>query len=186
MMEQSVTIVITYVYDIQASPVPESTPEPSANGSLASGTSQESNNSPSSISSVGGDLESFSREDLVSMVKKQRQVAMRYKSRFTDVMEECKKLQQENDKLQITLLETQDKSAQRVAELKETQEMVNQSKAHMEELFRQQVEEKEEKIKVQDTQIKLLKEAMQQHAEKVCYPCVRSPGDLSESIMDVN
>jgi len=163
------------VYVTQVSPVPESTPEPSTNGSLASGTPQDSSNSPSSLSSVGGDLESFSHEDLVSMVKKQRQVAMQYKSRFTDVTEECKKLQQENDKLQITLLENQEKSAQHVAELQETQEMINQSKAHMEELFRQQVEEKEEKIKVQDTQIKLLKEAMQQHAEKVCYlvsPCV--------------
>ena len=161
--------------------MPESTPEPSTNG-----TPQGSVSSPSPIAS---DLESFSREDLVSMVKKQRQVAMRYKSRFTDVMEECKKLQQENDKLQITLLEAQDKSARRVAELKETQDMVNQSKAHMEELFRQQLEEKEEKIKVQDTQIKLLKEAMQQHAEKVCYLislCGRSPGNLSEGIINVS
>lgn len=146
----------------------EATPGPENNvTSLVTSTPQSTLGSPSTSTPSSGELESFSHEDLVTMVKKQRQVALRYKSRFTDVMEECKKLQTENDKLQITLLETQDKAAKRVAELKETQEGLNQSKAHMEELFRQQLEEKEEKIKVQDTQIKLLKEAMYQQAEKV-------------------
>ena len=146
----------------------ETTPGPENNvTSLVTSTPQSTLGSPSTSTPSSGELESFSHEDLVTMVKKQRQVALRYKSRFTDVMEECKKLQTENDKLQITLLETQDKAAKRVAELKETQEGLNQSKAHMEELFRQQLEEKEEKIKVQDTQIKLLKEAMYQQAEKV-------------------
>ena len=146
----------------------EATPGPENNvTSLVTSTPQSTLGSPNTSTPSSGELESFSHEDLVTMVKKQRQVALRYKSRFTDVMEECKKLQTENDKLQITLLETQDKAAKRVAELKETQEGLNQSKAHMEELFRQQLEEKEEKIKVQDTQIKLLKEAMYQQAEKV-------------------
>ena len=146
----------------------EATPGPENNvTSLVTSTPQSTLGSPSTSTPSSGELESFSHEDLVTMVKKQRQVALRYKSRFTDVMEECKKLQTENDKLQITLLETQDKAAKRVAELKETQEGLNQSKAHMEELFRQQLEEKEEKIKVQDTQIKLLKETMYQQAEKV-------------------
>ena len=147
---------------LEATPGPENSVT-----SLVTSTPQSTLGSPSTSTPSSGELESFSHEDLVTMVKKQRQVALRYKSRFTDVMEECKKLQTENDKLQITLLETQDKAAKRVAELKETQEGLNQSKAHMEELFRQQLEEKEEKIKVQDTQIKLLKEAMYQQAEKV-------------------
>jgi len=185
-------IVITYVHNnIQESLVPESTPELVTNNPSTIATSQASTTSPSSHSSVEVDLESLSHEDLVSMVKKQRQIAVRYKGRFTDVMEECKKLQQENDKLQVTLLDTQDKSARRVAELKETHDMVNQSKAHLEELFQQQLEEKDEKIKVQDTQIKLLKEAMQQHAEKVCYhistsPCGRSLDDLTGCIISVS
>ena len=149
------------------------TPEPqnTVTNSVTS-TPQSTVGSPSPSTPSSGELQSFSHEDLVTMVKKQRQVALRYKSRFTDAMEECKKLQTENDKLQITLLEAQDKSAKRVAELKETQEVLNQSKAHMEELFRQQLEEKGEKIKVQDTQIKLLKEAMYQQAEKVIFLCV--------------
>lgn len=145
----------------------ESTPEP-GNNVTDSTTTQSMVESPGANPPSGGELESFSREDLVTMVKKQRQVSLRYKSRFTDVMEECKKLQSENEKLQKTLQESQDKSAKRISELKETQEVLNQSKAHMEELFRQQLEEKEEKIKVQDTQIKLLKETMyQQQADKV-------------------
>lgn len=155
----------------------ETAPQPENNvtNSITS-TPQSGVQSPSTSQPSGGELESFSHEDLVTMVKKQRQVSLRYKSRFTDVMEECKKLQTENEKLQRTLQENQDKSAKRIAELKETQEVLNQSKAHMEELFRQQVEEKEEKIKVQDTQIKLLKETMYQQAEKVTiilkYLCV--------------
>ena len=149
------------------------TPEPqNAVTNSVTSTPQSTVGSPSPSTPSSGELQSFSHEDLVTMVKKQRQVALRYKSRFTDAMEECKKLQTENDKLQITLLEAQDKSVKRVAELKETQEILNQSKAHMEELFRQQLEEKEEKIKVQDTQIKLLKEAMYQQAEKVIFLCV--------------
>ena len=153
----------------------EATPEPEANVNNSTTSSpQNTVDSPSTNPPSGGELESFSREELVTMVKKQRQVSLRYKSRFTDIMEDCKKLQTENEKLQRTLQESQDKSAQRISELKETHEVLNQSKAHMEELFRQQLEEKEEKIKVQDTQIKLLKEAMYQQAEKVSvlYPCV--------------
>ena len=154
---------------IQASPVLEATPEAESNVSdSTTSPPQSSLESPATNPSSGGELESFSREDLVTMVKKQRQVSQRYKNRFTDMMEESKKLQTENEKLQRLLQESQDKSAKRISELKETLEVVNQSKAHMEELFRQQLEEKEEKIKVQDTQIKLLKETMhQQKAEKV-------------------
>lgn len=142
--------------------------QPENNVTSVTSTPQSTAESPSTnLPSSSGELESFSHEDLVTMVKKQRQVSLRYKSRFTDVMEECKKLQTENEKLQRTLQENQDKSAKRIAELKETHEVLNQSKAHIEELFRQQLEEKEEKIKVQDTQIKLLKETMYQQAEKV-------------------
>ena len=170
--------------------MPKSTPTVT-NSPSTSATPQASTNSPCSHSSVKVDLKSLSREDLVSMVKKQRQVAVRYKGRFTDVMEECKKLQQENNKLQVTLLDTQGKSARCVAELKETHDMVNQSKAHLEELFQQQLEEKDEKIKVQSIQIKLLKEAMQQHTEMVCYhiitsPCCRSLDDLTGCIINVS
>lgn len=165
--------------------MPEATPEAESNVSDSTTSPPQSSlesPSPATNPSSGGELESFSREDLVTMVKKQRQVSLRYKNRFTDIMEESKKLQTENEKLQRTLQESQDKSAKRISELKETQEVLNQSKAHMEELFRQQLEEKEEKIKVQDTQIKILKETMYQQTEKVSYSVFSISETLSVSL----
>ena len=153
---------------MKASPVPSSISEPDSNVSDSTTNPPKSSlESPSTNPSSVGEYEGRSREDLVAMVKKQQQISQRYKNRFTDAIEGSKKLQTENDKLQRALQENQDKSARRISELKETQEVLNQSKAHMEELFRQQLEEKEEKIKVQDTQIKLLKDSMRQQIEVI-------------------
>ena len=152
---------------MKASPMLTSTPQPDNNVTVSTTSPAQSSLESPSTNPSGREYEGRSRDDLVAMIKKQEQISQRYKNRFTDAIEGSKKLQAENDKLERALQDNQDKSARRISELKETQEVLNQSKAHMEELFRQQLEEKEEKIKVQDTQIKLLKDTMRQQNEKV-------------------
>jgi hypothetical protein len=93
---------------------------------------------------------------------KQRQTTLRYKTRFHELMEAYKTLESECQKSQVAAVETEKKLSRKLREMSEVQELNQLAKVQMEETFSLTLEEKDEKINVVQTQVRLLKEQLTQ------------------------
>jgi hypothetical protein len=103
-------------------------------------------------------FDQLSRDDLMMMIQKRQKIALRYKTRFTELMESYKKLEAVLQEKEASVVSIEKKYQRKLSEANEAHELDRQAKAHMEETFRLALEEKEEKIAVMQTQVRLLKE----------------------------
>ncbi|CAE1254672.1 GOLGA4 [Acanthosepion pharaonis] len=143
-------------------------PQPSINTSMGSDMSFNSPMPPvhyhmpsdieSEVEESSFSIDILSKEDLYTLVKKYERRAIRYKSKFTEVVATFKDLLQERDKLKNTLGQTQDKSFRRISELKEQINLDKLAKRDLEENYRLMLDEKDEQVNVLKMQVKLLKE----------------------------
>ncbi|XP_055959282.1 golgin subfamily A member 4 [Patella vulgata] len=103
-------------------------------------------------------LESVSKDDLYLYIKKYERRAVKYKSKFMELMTIYKDLAQEKEKFKTTLTQSQDQAFRRISELKEQIQLDQLAKRDLEENYRLLLDEKEEFVKVLQMQVKLLKE----------------------------
>merc|ERR1719410_2447804 len=102
-------------------------------------------------------MSAVSKEQLVNMVSKMRARYHKYKGRYTDLGKAYRDLQAENKKVKEVMQQTQDKALRRISELKEQAALDKDAKAHLEEEFRAELEEKEHIITALNTKVALLK-----------------------------
>ena len=102
-------------------------------------------------------MSAVSKEQLVNMVSKMRARYHKYKGRYTDLGKAYRELQAENKKVKEVMQQTQDKALRRISELKEQAALDKDAKAHLEEEFRAELEEKEHTITALNTKVALLK-----------------------------
>jgi predicted RNase H-like nuclease (RuvC/YqgF family) len=95
----------------------------------------------------------MNKEELLTFANKQAKQAYRYRGRFSELMESFKALQKEKEKFEAALQQSQDKSMQKIAEMKEVQQLDQQAKAHLEESFQTTLEEKDHTIAALQTQV---------------------------------
>ena len=91
------------------------------------------------------------------MLSKMRGRYHKYKGRYTDLGKAYRELQSENKKVKDVMQQTQDKALRRISELKEQAALDKDAKAHLEEEFRAELEEKEHIITALNTKVALLK-----------------------------
>ncbi|XP_065314900.1 golgin subfamily A member 4-like isoform X2 [Gordionus sp. m RMFG-2023] len=103
-------------------------------------------------------IDVFSKEQLFYKVKRVLTQLTKYRGRYSEVTHAYKVLEKEREKMQNALLQFQDKSLRKIHEMKETCQLTQQAKAHMEYSYRLLLEEKEEQINVLKTQVQYFKE----------------------------
>ncbi|OQR75289.1 hypothetical protein BIW11_08518 [Tropilaelaps mercedesae] len=102
------------------------------------------------------DLSRVTKEEIYSVLQRSKQKSERYKNKYNEVVRAYRTLSEEKDKIQKVLTDSQDKSLRRMNELREQADLEQKAKAHLEENLRLIIDEKDEKIKVQQTKIDLL------------------------------
>ncbi|KAK7788891.1 hypothetical protein R5R35_014115 [Gryllus longicercus] len=104
-------------------------------------------------------MNNVSKQELCNSYLKLYRHYQKYKGRATDLKNFCRELEKDNKKHKTVLLECQEKSLRRIAELKEQCALEQHAKAHLEEALRNDLEEKDHLIQTLQTKIKLLKDA---------------------------
>ncbi|XP_066584269.1 golgin subfamily A member 4-like isoform X2 [Prorops nasuta] len=105
---------------------------------------------------ISAQLDRVSKDQLYSAYLKMQAKYNKYRGRFMDLATHYRDLERANVKLEAVLVETQDKVLRRVADLKEQCQLEQQAKAHLEEVLRNDIEEKDHVINTLNTKIKLL------------------------------
>lgn len=113
--------------------------------------------SASEVEDSGLNLDLVSKDQLYQAFLKAKSRYLRYKSRYGDVVRAYREQVNEKDKIKTILTESQDKALRRISELREQSQLDQKAKVHLEESFRVTLEEKDELLKVLQTQIRLLK-----------------------------
>ncbi|XP_030846607.1 golgin subfamily A member 4 [Strongylocentrotus purpuratus] len=111
----------------------------------------------SEMEDAGLSMDAMRKEELFQRYKVMERSLGKYKGRYKEVTSAYRDLQKENEKIKNIMTQTQDKALRRISELKEAAELDRGAKVHMEETFRLSLEEKDEMVKVLQTQVKLLK-----------------------------
>nr|CAI5843378.1 unnamed protein product [Callosobruchus analis] len=108
------------------------------------------------VSTSSSQLGHLSKEQIYSAFQKSQSRYHKYRGRYTDLGRHYKELEKENSKMKSVLVETQDKAIRRVMELKEQCALEQKAKAHLESALRDEIDEKEIKIKLLQSKIDLL------------------------------
>lgn len=108
------------------------------------------------ISTASSQLGHLSKEQIYSAFQKSQRQYHKYRGRYTDLSRHYKDLEREIIKMKSVLVETQDKAIRRVTELKEQCSLEQKAKAHLESALRDDIDEKNYKIKTLQTKIGLL------------------------------
>ncbi|XP_057664152.1 golgin subfamily A member 4-like [Diorhabda carinulata] len=108
------------------------------------------------VSTASSQLGHLTKEQIYSAFQKSQLRYHKYRGRYTDLSRHYKDLERENAKMKSVLVETQDKAIRRVTELKEQCSLEQTAKAHLESALRNDLEEKNYKIKSLQTKIDLL------------------------------
>ncbi|XP_041365531.1 golgin subfamily A member 4-like isoform X2 [Gigantopelta aegis] len=103
-------------------------------------------------------LDSISKEDLYTYIKKYERRAIKYKTKFLELATVYKDMIQEREKIKNALAQSQDRAFRRISELKEQIQLDQAAKRDLEENYNFILEEKEEYIKVLHMQVDLLKQ----------------------------
>lgn len=105
-------------------------------------------------------VDRISKEHVYNAYQKMRVRYHKYKGRYSDLARHYKELERDREKVKHVLTETQDRSLRRISELKEQCVLEQQAKAHLEEILRSDLEEKDNLITVLQTKVKLLASPM--------------------------
>ncbi|KAI9560211.1 hypothetical protein GHT06_014225 [Daphnia sinensis] len=98
-------------------------------------------------------LDRISKEHVYNAYQKMRVRYHKYKGRYSDLARHYKELERDREKVKHVLTETQDRSLRRISELKEQCVLEQQAKAHLEEILRSDLEEKDNLITVLQTKV---------------------------------
>ncbi|XP_022124161.2 golgin subfamily A member 4 [Pieris rapae] len=101
-------------------------------------------------------LNRVTKEQLYAAYRRTQERCKKYKTQYSDLARHYKLLERENAKARNVLVETQDKALRRISELKEQCVLENSAKAHLEQVLRIELEEKNMKIESLSTQLSLL------------------------------
>ncbi|XP_069702981.1 golgin subfamily A member 4-like isoform X2 [Periplaneta americana] len=107
--------------------------------------------------SLGHQLDKISKEQLYTAYRKMQARYSKYKGRYADLVRHYRELDRENVKAKTVLVESQDKALRRIAELKEQCQLEQKAKAHLEDVLRNDLEEKDHLISTLYTKIELMK-----------------------------
>ncbi|KAL2740586.1 golgin subfamily A member 4-like isoform X1 [Vespula squamosa] len=105
---------------------------------------------------INTQLDRVTKDQLYLAYKKIQAKYHKYRGRYTDLVKHYRDLEQVKTKLESVLVETQDNVLRRVGDLKEQCQLEQQAKAHLEEVLRNDIEEKNHIIDTLNTKIKLL------------------------------
>lgn len=112
----------------------------------------------SEMDESGTDLSAISKEDLYTYIKKFERRALKYKSKFMELVMHYKEMVAEREKLRTTLSQSQDRAFRRMSELREQIQLDQLAKKDLEDNYRLMLEERDEFNKVLQMQVKLLKD----------------------------
>ncbi|KAG5312308.1 GOGA4 protein, partial [Acromyrmex insinuator] len=101
-------------------------------------------------------LDRVTKDQLYSAYKKVQTKYHKYRGRYTDLATHYRELDRVKSRLESVLVETQDKVLRRITDLKEQCQLEQQAKAHLEDVLRNDIEEKDHIINTLNTKIKLL------------------------------
>ncbi|CAF4883912.1 unnamed protein product [Pieris macdunnoughi] len=101
-------------------------------------------------------LNRVTKEQLYAAYRRTQERCKKYKTQYSDLARHYKLLERENAKARNVLVETQDKALRRISELKEQCLLENSAKAHLEQVLRVELEEKNMKIESLSTQLSVL------------------------------
>ncbi|KYQ57360.1 Golgin subfamily A member 4 [Trachymyrmex zeteki] len=101
-------------------------------------------------------LDRVTKDQLYSAYKKVQTKYHKYRGRYTDLATHYRELDRAKSRLESVLVETQDKVLRRITDLKEQCQLEQQAKAHLEDVLRNDIEEKDHIINTLNTKIKLL------------------------------
>ncbi|XP_077273946.1 uncharacterized protein LOC143903833 isoform X2 [Temnothorax americanus] len=105
---------------------------------------------------IGPHLDRVTKDQLYSAYRKVQTKYHKYRGRYTDLATHYRELDRVKSRLESVLVETQDKVLRRIADLKEQCQLEQQAKAHLEDVLRNDIEEKDHIINTLNTKIKLL------------------------------
>nr|XP_050869136.1 golgin subfamily A member 4-like isoform X1 [Vespula vulgaris] len=105
---------------------------------------------------INTQLDRVTKDQLYLAYKKVQAKYHKYRGRYTDLVKHYQDLERVKTKLESVLVETQDNVLRRVGDLKEQCQLEQQAKAHLEEVLRNDIEEKNHIIDTLNTKIKLL------------------------------
>lgn len=101
-------------------------------------------------------LDKVTKDQLYSAYRKVQAKYDKYRGRYMDLATHYRILDREKSKLEAVLVETQDKVLRRITDLKEQCQLEQQAKAHLEDVLRNDIEEKDHIISTLNTKIRLL------------------------------
>lgn len=105
---------------------------------------------------ISTQLDRITKDQLYLAYKKTQAKYHKYRGRYTDLVTHYRDLERVKTKLESILVETQDNVLRRIGDLKEQCQLEQQAKAHLEEVLRNDLEEKNHIIDTLNTKIKLL------------------------------
>ncbi|XP_018404416.1 PREDICTED: golgin subfamily A member 4-like isoform X1 [Cyphomyrmex costatus] len=105
---------------------------------------------------ISPNLDRVTKDQLYSAYRKMQTKYHKYRGRYTDLATHYRELDRVKSKLESVLVETQDKVLRRITNLKEQCQLEQQAKAHLEDVLRNDIEEKDHIINTLNTKIKLL------------------------------
>lgn len=105
---------------------------------------------------ISAQLDKVSKDQLYSAYRKVQTKYHKYRGRFTDLANHYREMEKAKNKLEVLLVETQDKALRRIANLKEQSQLEQQAKAHLEDALRNDIEEKDHIIDTLNTKVSLL------------------------------
>lgn len=98
-------------------------------------------------------LDRVTKDQLYLAYKKIQGKYHKYRERYTDLVKHYRDLERVKTKLESVLVETQDNVLRRVGDLKEQCQLEQQAKAHLEEVLRNDIEEKNHIIDTLNTKV---------------------------------
>ncbi|KAI4496376.1 hypothetical protein M0804_000186 [Polistes exclamans] len=105
---------------------------------------------------INTQLDRVTKDQLYLAYKKIQGKYNKYRGRYTDLVKHYRDLERVKTKLESVLVETQDNVLRRIGDLKEQCQLEQQAKAHLEEVLRNDIEERNHIIDTLNTKIKLL------------------------------
>ncbi|ELU00515.1 hypothetical protein CAPTEDRAFT_136787 [Capitella teleta] len=142
----------------------------------------------SEVEGSGMQLQAVSKEDLYRYYCTMQSRSEKYKAKFRQVMFAYKDVERERDKLKKTLTDSQDKAFRRISELKEQTELDRLAKQHVEDNYQLMLQEKDELLKVLNTQVAASQQRSQQLQQNNSSTLSKASasGDASEEVLDAN
>ncbi|XP_041973899.1 putative leucine-rich repeat-containing protein DDB_G0290503 [Aricia agestis] len=111
-------------------------------------------------------LDRVTKEQLYAAYRRTQDRCKKYKTQYSDLARHYKLLERENAKAKNVLVETQDKALRRISELREQCSLEQSAKAHLEQVLRTEIEEKNMKIESLNANLNILKSnSVYQNAE---------------------